>query len=520
MDLPLAGTQMALRENVSERAKARLGTTLKGKWTLDRILGVGGMATVYGATHRNASKVAIKMLHPEVALDEEVNTRFLREGYVANTIDHPGTVQVFDDDVTDDGAPFLVMEMLVGETLEGRWERKGEQLPASEVLPVVDQLLDVLAVAHARGIVHRDLKPENLFLTREGELKVLDFGIARLRELSRTSAATTKVGSLLGTPAFMAPEQALGRLDEVDQRTDLWAVGATLFTLLTGRFVHEAETVNEQLVQAATQDAPPLSQFLPEVPVPLMRLVDRALAFRKTDRWPDARAMQGGLREAQEALEMAGPLRLPVPSVARPPTSSRSSQVSVETVADSQPPPSSNVAVARSLLQPEETTQPTMVVTDQPSTTNRPITSTPPPAPVPQASRRRWLLPAVAAAFLLLGGGIAVAVSGGGETPDAPPLARSPAPKTVPAASTAPAEPTETTKVEPSQSAEEASQPEQSPKPVATAAAQKPTPAAQPKPTPKPVASPKPAPIKPAATAPPKPKPAPKPASNPFDRRH
>ncbi|MCA9634343.1 MAG: serine/threonine protein kinase, partial [Myxococcales bacterium] len=165
---------MALREDISDRARHRVNTTLKGKWTLDGVLGVGGMATVYAATHRNQSRVAIKMLHPEVALDAEVTARFLREGYVANTVDHPGTVQVFDDDVTEDGAAFLVMELLEGETLESRWERKGHQLPVSEVLPVVDQLLDVLASAHAKGVIHRDLKPENLFLTKDGRLKVLD----------------------------------------------------------------------------------------------------------------------------------------------------------------------------------------------------------------------------------------------------------------------------------------------------------------------------------------------------------
>lgn len=312
---------MAVRDDISDRARDRIGTTLRGKWTLDGVIGVGGMATVYAATHRNNSRVAIKMLHPEVSVDAEVTARFLREGYVANIVEHQGTVQIFDDDVAEDGAAFLVMELLEGETLEARWERKGQQLPASEVLPVVDQLLDVLAAAHARGVIHRDLKPENLFLTRDGRLKVLDFGIARLRELSKHSGATTKVGSLLGTPAFMAPEQALGRLEEVDHRTDLWAVGATLFTLLSGRYVHEADTINEQLILAATVDAPSIAQFCAHLPVPVVRLVDRALSFKKADRWADSRAMQGGLREAQESLDLPA-LSLPRPSLheGSPPT--------------------------------------------------------------------------------------------------------------------------------------------------------------------------------------------------------
>src|SRR5512140_2060973 len=106
---------MPLSDHVSERAQARLGATLRGKWRLDRVLGMGGMATVYAATHRNHSRAAIKMLHPEVAVDAEVTTRFLREGYLANRVEHPGTVKVLDDDVTEDGAPFLVMELLEGE---------------------------------------------------------------------------------------------------------------------------------------------------------------------------------------------------------------------------------------------------------------------------------------------------------------------------------------------------------------------------------------------------------------------
>src|SRR3978361_204314 len=149
---------MALREDITERANARLGSVLKGKWRLDAVIGIGGMAVVYAATHRNQSRVAIKMLHPEVALDAEVTQRFLREGYVANAVGHPGTVTVLDDDVTEDNAHFLVMELLVGQTLDSMLTFQPEGLPAREVLPLIDQLLDVLAMAHEKGIVHRDLK--------------------------------------------------------------------------------------------------------------------------------------------------------------------------------------------------------------------------------------------------------------------------------------------------------------------------------------------------------------------------
>jgi serine/threonine protein kinase len=306
---------MALRDDINDRARALVGRVLKGKWRLERVVGVGGMATVYAAVHRNQSRVAIKMLHPEIALDSEVTSRFLREGYMANAVGHPGTVAVLDDDVTEDSVPFLVMELLQGETLEARWSRKGEKLPISEVLPVIDQLLEVLASAHEKGVVHRDLKPENLFLTVDGRLKVLDFGIARLREVSSSSGSTTRVGSLLGTPAFMAPEQARGRWDEVDGATDLWAVGATLFTLLTGRLVHEAETLQEQLVLAATTKAPSISRRFPELAPALVEVIDRALAFDKHARWPNAREMRAGLRAAMASVADEVVFSLPRPSL-------------------------------------------------------------------------------------------------------------------------------------------------------------------------------------------------------------
>ncbi len=293
---------MTVREDVNERAQARVGKVLKGKWRLDSVLGVGGMATVYAATHRNRSRVAIKMLHPEVAVSQDVTARFLREGYVGNAVAHPGSVKVLDDDITEDGAPFLVMELLEGESLGARLDRDGV-FSAHEVALLADQLLDVLSAAHAAQIVHRDLKPDNVLLTSEGRIKVLDFGIARLREAAGDSSASTQVGSLLGTPAFMAPEQALGRWKEVDGRTDIWAVGATLFTLLSGRFVHECEALQEQLVRAATTKAPRLQEVAPASPDWIAEIVDRALAFEQSERFADAPSMRAALRAAAPGID-------------------------------------------------------------------------------------------------------------------------------------------------------------------------------------------------------------------------
>jgi serine/threonine-protein kinase len=285
---------------IVERARTRVGMLVRDKWRLERLLGVGGMAAVYAASHRNGKRVALKWLHPELTIDKNARARFLREGYIANKVGHAGAVSVIDDETADDGALVLVMELLEGETIDARQTRLGT-LASAEVAIIAHQVLDVLATAHDNGIVHRDLKPENLFLTHEGTVKVLDFGIARLRELSVQSNATASHSSL-GTPAYMPPEQARGRWKEVDARADLWALGATMFHLLTGRHVHEAPTVNEQLLAAMTEPAPSVRAIVESVPEAMARVVDRALAYDKAQRWADAREMQLAVREAYRAI--------------------------------------------------------------------------------------------------------------------------------------------------------------------------------------------------------------------------
>jgi serine/threonine-protein kinase len=301
----------------TERAQARIGSVIKDKWRLDRLLGVGGMACVYAATHRNKKRAAVKMLHREYSTDSAIRERFLREGYLANSVGHRGVVTVDDDDIAEDGTAYIVMELLDGETLEQRWRRKEQRLPVEEALAVADQVLDALAAAHEKGVIHRDLKPENLFLTRDGVVKLLDFGIGRLKELKGVSA-TTLSGATMGTPAFMAPEQARGRWDDVDGQTDLWALGATLFTLLTGAYVHEGQTVNETLALAVTQPARPIKTLRPDLPERVAALIDRALSYGKAERFPDAGAMQGEVRLAYAALsggDVTRAAQLSVPDV-------------------------------------------------------------------------------------------------------------------------------------------------------------------------------------------------------------
>ncbi|MEP7119525.1 MAG: serine/threonine-protein kinase [Byssovorax sp.] len=292
-------------------ARAKVGKILRGKWHLDALLGAGGMATVYAATHRNGKRGAVKILHGEVAVDLNARTRFLQEGYAANKVGHPGAVSVLDDDEDDDGSVFLVMELLDGESADGRAQKRpGERLEILEVATLADQLLDVLAAAHDKGIVHRDIKPENIFLTRDGGLKVLDFGIARIREVKgMDSARLTANTGPMGTPAFMPPEQALGKWDDVGPWTDLWAVGATMFTLLSGQCVHHsAENINLLLLAAMTKPAPPIAGVVPGIPAALAAVIDRALAFDPRHRWADARAMQQALRAIPRAQLVMAPM--------------------------------------------------------------------------------------------------------------------------------------------------------------------------------------------------------------------
>jgi serine/threonine-protein kinase len=399
----------------AQRAEARIGSVIKDKWRLDRLLGVGGMACVYAATHRNKKRAAVKMLHRELSSDTAVRERFLREGYLANSVAHRGAVSVDDDDIAEDGSAFLVMELLDGETIEQRWRRKAERLPLEEVLAVGDQVLDTLAAAHDKGVVHRDLKPENLFLTRDGVVKLLDFGIGRLKEVNGV-VSNTLSGAAMGTPAFMAPEQARGRWEEVDGQTDLWALGATLYTLLTGQYVHRAATVNETLAMASTHQAPSIAVLRPDLPPRVVALFDKALAYAKGARFTDARAMQHELRLIYAELsgqDVTTGVELTVPELA--PSSPRN------------PLPEGRDPGLRSA------TGHAVSAYDLPG-----------PATLPSARRRRTRLLRGAGALVLLGGAALLAAGRSAQdqalprpssaaTPVEPMVASPPPPSTVPA---------------------------------------------------------------------------------------
>jgi len=275
----------------------RIGMTVGARWTLRRLLGTGGMAAVYAADDAAGTRVAIKLLHPEMGIRRDIRERFLREAAVMTRIIHPGMVTIYEQGADADTA-YLAMELLEGEVLSARARREGT-IESGEVLAIVDQILDVLTVAHSLGVIHRDLKPENLFLTRNGLVKVLDFGLARLLE-EGPGALRTRTGAALGTLPYMAPEQALGRRNEVDQRTDLFAVGATAFRLIAGRRIHEAPSDAELLMCMASTPAPPLLSVAPSASPAVALVVDRALAFAKASRYPDAATMQSDVRAVRD----------------------------------------------------------------------------------------------------------------------------------------------------------------------------------------------------------------------------
>lgn len=304
-----------------ERIMRRVGTVIRSKWTLERLLGAGAMAAVYVGQHKIGRHDALKILHPEAARSRDICERFEREARAANRLKHPGAVEIRDIDTTEDGVPFLVMELLAGETLAELELRLG-RIPLADLLDHAEQILETLAAAHAEGIIHRDLKPGNLYVTAEGRLKVLDFGLARIRDDTGLQALMTGLGIVLGTTPYMAPEQARGR--EVDARADLFGVGATLFKLIAGRHVHQVQHGGDLLIKMATEPAPRLAAVDPGVPEAVCLVIDRALAFRPEHRYPDASTMLADVRAVRRgelppyAAELAFVEGTAIGSAARP----------------------------------------------------------------------------------------------------------------------------------------------------------------------------------------------------------
>jgi serine/threonine-protein kinase len=281
----------------SDDLDALIGSVVAGKYRVDRVLGRGGMGAVFSATNTTIGKrVALKFLTREAARDQSATQRFQREAEAAGVIESEHIVHVFDSGTTEDGLPFLVMELLGGEDLRSRLQREG-MLSVPQAVDIATQVLRGLVRAHAAGIVHRDLKPDNVFLCRRDDgstlAKIVDFGISKLSN-SRSAKTLTRRGTVLGTAYYMAPEQAQAA-EGVDHRADLYGVGTLLFEMLAGRPPHVAPTHEAVLVAICTKDAPDVQSLRPDTPKSLARLLERALARDRDARIGSAEEFLEGL---------------------------------------------------------------------------------------------------------------------------------------------------------------------------------------------------------------------------------
>ncbi len=280
-----------------ERYEKRVGTVVDARWRVDSLLGWGSTSAVYAATHRNGHRAALKILHQSLCSDPAMTERFLREAGIANAIKHRAIVPIRDDGKTGEGCAYLVVELLEGETLEAIRARKKGRIEIEELASIADDLLSAIAAVHAAGVIHRDLKPSNVFITQSGELKLLDFGTARILDRAGASAVSV-AGLVIGTPAFMSPEQARGLREEVDAQSDVWSLGAMIFTLLSGEPVHVGRDAHARLLAAASKPARKLADVAPLIDDRIATVVDRALEFAKPDRWADVQAMRVAFRHA------------------------------------------------------------------------------------------------------------------------------------------------------------------------------------------------------------------------------
>jgi serine/threonine-protein kinase len=256
-----------------------------GRYRLERPLGHGGMATVYLARDTELDRpVAVKLLAESLAGDAVFRKRLLREARLAARLSHPNVVSVYDVGETEDGRPYVVMECVDGLTLADVLRERG-RLPADEAVGLAVQACRGLAHAHAAGLVHRDVKPQNLLLREDGTLKVADFAIARAAE----TTALTQVGTVLGTAAYLSPEQAAG--EEVTPATDVYALGAVLYELLTGRPPYVADSLPDLAAKQAEGAIEPLAELVPEVPRRVEDAVMRSLARNPAYRPASATAL-------------------------------------------------------------------------------------------------------------------------------------------------------------------------------------------------------------------------------------
>src|SRR5882672_10086433 len=276
------------------------GDIIAGKFRVERVLAVGGMGVVFAAQHMIMSqRVAVKMLLPEALIVPSAVERFHREAQAAANIRNEHVVRIMDVGHTDTGAPYIVMEYLVGSDLGELIERR-KNIPVEEAVDYLLQACEAMADAHRIGIVHRDLKPGNVFLTRRTDntplIKVLDFGISKLGEeiMGQKQWQLTRTHVMMGSPLYMSPEQ-IRNAKTVDRRSDIWSLGIILFELLTGTLPFDGETAISICAQVAADPPIPLRLLHPEMPEQLEEIILRCLEKEAENRYDDVAALAEAL---------------------------------------------------------------------------------------------------------------------------------------------------------------------------------------------------------------------------------
>jgi serine/threonine-protein kinase len=294
------------------------GHVIQETYEIVRRIGRGGMGEVYEAKHRRlAGRYAVKFLIEDFTGNDEAFARFRREAEVTSGIRHPNIVQVVDFNRTPEGLPYMVMEFLEGEELT-EVIRRTAPMQARVVAGLVEQIASALEAAHARGIVHRDLKPQNLFLVpvegrRDRLMKVMDFGISKVRE---ATARLTREHVVMGTPQYMAPEQALGHVTEIDGRTDQFALAAIVYEMLAGKAAFGGDSLQSVLFQVVQVEPQPLTALIPGLDPAVGAVVSRGLAKRREDRFPSVLELATALSRAASGAPAPDPALSP-PAQAR-----------------------------------------------------------------------------------------------------------------------------------------------------------------------------------------------------------
>ena len=296
-----------------------------GNYRISALIATGGMGTVYAAEHPGIGRrAAVKVLQRGLARDPQMVTRFLNEARAANAIHHPGIVEIFDSGTLPDGAAYIVMELLRGESLGARLVRR-RRLPLQEAVGIIEQAAEALGAAHAVGIIHRDLKPDNLFLVPDprapgGELvKLLDFGIAKLGSGLAALGQSTQAGAVMGTPAYMSPEQCVGHKN-IDQRSDVYALGVILYEILCGQPPFWSEAFGELAHLHIAVPPPPPRSFDPGIPERVEAVLLRALAKDPAARFVSTRELKAALRAAVPSEAPPGEMPLGVSVTVGPAT--------------------------------------------------------------------------------------------------------------------------------------------------------------------------------------------------------